>query len=377
MSRSGNPFFSSSPARTSRSGPGVVGAPDSWFRRVSAPTGSGQVANTVEHQAALAYRLTERDRWLLRMVFEHRVLHAGQISAVAFPSANSARQRLRELHHWSVLDRFRPRAAEGTAAQHYVLGPAGATVLAAEQGLEPKRVGYRGDRAMSIAHSPRLAHTVGRNGWFLALINRAASGGCGEVLSAWWSEHRCARHFGDLVRPDGYGRWHGPDPAAGELEFFLEYDRGTETTATVARKLDGYAQLATATGIATPVLVWLPSTAREPGVRAMLARAWRSLEHPEAVPVATAAATLLDPEQPTASPAEPVWLPLGPTRSNRDEQRLALSELRTAWPQLSDLAATSNEDTPAPADQAAVSAPYPMPPPSSPTLRRGGGSARG
>lgn len=359
-------FDASTPDRPSGSGRScdVLGADQSWFRRVAAPTGPPQVANTVGHQAALAYRLTDRDRWLIHMIFEHRVLHAGQVSALAFPSANSARQRLRELHHWSLLDRFRPRAGQGSAAQHYVLGPAGAAVLAAEHGVEPTRLGYRGDRAMRIAHSPRLAHTVGRNGWFLSLATRAGSGRPGEVLSVWWSEERCARFFGDVVRPDGYGRWH--DPAAGELEFFLEYDRGTETTDTVARKLDGYARLAAATGIATPVLVWLPSTGREPQVRTSLARARASLEQPEAVPVATAAATLLDPDNPAACPADEVWLPMTTTSraSRRGPCRLALAQLRTAWPHLPELTPARAASTwpPDPAERGMLPDPHPMPP---------------
>lgn len=370
-------FFVADPARGSganRSSHGW-GAPESWFRRVVSPTGQ-QVANTVEHQAALAYRLTERDHWLIHMMFEHRVLHAGQISAVAFPSANSARQRLRELHHWSVLDRFRPRAGQGTAAQHYVLGAAGATVLAAAYGVEPSMVGYRGHRAMRIAHSSRLAHTVGRNGWFLSLATRAATRHRGEALSAWWSEQRCARFFGDVVRPDGYGRWH--DPTTGEIEFFVEYDRGTENTHTLARKLDGYARLAASTGIATPVLVWLPSTTREPQVRTMLARAWHNLDHPDSVPVATAAHTLLDLGNPLASPAEPVWLPLATSPSTTEgTPRLGLGQLRNAWPGLPELANT----TTAPQERAEhgmLPAPHPMPPPaSSTTTGHEGGRTRG
>lgn len=337
-----------------------------------------QVVNSVEHQAALAYRLTDRDRWLARMLFEHQVLHAGQISAAAFASPNSARERLRELHHWSVLDRFRPQILDGSSAQHYVLGPAGATVLASEEGLDPKTLGYRRDRAMRIAHSIRLAHTVERNGWFLALLARAVWGHDqpGMALLAWWSEQRCARLFGDLVRPDGYGRWY--EPGHGGIEFFLEYDRGTENTHQVARKLDGYAQLAAATGIATPVLVWLPTPAREAHVRSSLARAWRGLPDPHRVPVATAAATGLDPDEATASPADPLWLPLAATPAARGQTRVGLSHLRTAWPHLPERTPTAESiSSGSGAHRGMLPAPDPMPPPAQRPTRSRWDSTRG
>lgn len=344
-----------------------AGAAGVRAERPSSSTALPRVANSVAHQAALAYRLTARDGWLLRMAHEHRVAHAGHVASVAFPSSNSGRQRLRELFRWSVLDRFRPRAGHGSAAMHYVLGPAGAEVLAAAYGLDATALGYRRERAMSIAHSTRLTHTVGVNGWFTALITRALRANRGESVTTWWSELRCGRHFGDLVRPDAYGRWY--DPLAGELEFFLEYDRGTETTTRVAGKLDGYAALASATGIPTPVLVWLPTAGREATVRPALARAWRGLDEPNSVPVATASADRLEATEPAASPADPVWLPLSPNAATSDGPRRALSQLRADWPHLPALATSAPEPdrTTTRTGPSMLPAPHPMPPPATHT----------
>jgi protein involved in plasmid replication-relaxation len=168
-----------------------------------------RAANNADHQAVLAGRLTPRDRWIIRMLHEHRVLTAHQITALAFPSFRSGRMRLRELFQWGVVDRFQPFITAGTAPMHYILAPAGATVLAAEDGLDIKELGYRHDRAFGIAHSLRLAHTVGVAEWFTALVDRARYCHTSEhsTLVVWWSEARCARHFGDLVKPDAYGRW--------------------------------------------------------------------------------------------------------------------------------------------------------------------------
>ena len=45
-----------------------------------------RAANSSDHQATLAWRLTPRDRWIIRMLHEHRVLTSNQITALAFPS---------------------------------------------------------------------------------------------------------------------------------------------------------------------------------------------------------------------------------------------------------------------------------------------------
>jgi Replication-relaxation/Helicase HerA, central domain len=50
-------------------------------------------------------------------------------------------------------------------------------------------------------------------------------------------ETRCTRHFGDHVRPDGYGRWTDNGTT---VERFLEYDFGTEDLGRLAAKLTGY-----------------------------------------------------------------------------------------------------------------------------------------
>ena len=287
-----------------------------------------RAVNSAEHRAVLAARLTDRDRWIIRMLHEHRVLTSHQITALAFPSYRSARQRLRELFCWSVLDRFQPFISVGTAPLHYVLAPAGAAVLAAEDGLEVKDLGYRHDRAFGIAHSLRLAHTIGVNEWFTALVHRARHDP-DMTLGAWWSETRCARHFGDLIKPDAYGRFSAHGRA---IEFFLEYDFSTEHLAKLANKLHGYHALAAATGITTPLLVWLPTSRREATARHQLTHTWAHLDEPRCVPVATATADLLHSTTAHPSPADPVWLPLDSTGGA--QARRALHDLPTAWPHL-------------------------------------------
>ncbi|MFF4775468.1 replication-relaxation family protein [Microtetraspora fusca] len=249
--------------------------------------------------AELAARLTPRDREILELVHEHRVLTTHQLSRAYFTCPDKARHRLLDLYRLAALDRARPWTPSGSAPWHWVLGCAGAAVLAAHRGVTVKELGYRHDQALAVCHSATLGHLIGVNDFFTWLKSETE----GE-LTAWWGERRCAQLWGDIVRPDGYGRW-----AEGgvEVDFFLEHDTGSETLARVVAKLNAYAELVEATGISTPVLFWLPSTRREQHLRAEIGT-------PEA-PAATAVQT-------TSGAREAVWLPIGSAR-----RRLRLIEL--------------------------------------------------
>src|ERR1019366_10714955 len=127
-----------------------------------------------------------------------------------------------------------------------------------------------------LAASQRLAHLVGLNGFFCSLLGSARSRlGC--RLEEWWSERRCARERGEVVRPDGYGIWTEADTS---LPFLLEYDNGTERLERLAGKLPGYAGLAAAAGHPNWVLFTFPTPRREHDARRVLAE--------RSVPVATA-----------------------------------------------------------------------------------------
>ncbi|MGY2125923.1 replication-relaxation family protein [Nocardia gipuzkoensis] len=279
---------------------------------------------------ALVSRLTERDRWILRMLHEHRVLTTNQLTSLAFPTQPIALRRLNLLHRYGVVDRFRPWRTQGSAPMHWVLAPAGAGVLAAEAGITVRELGYQHQRALAIGHSMHLTHTLGVAEWFTALIAHPALDQRGEPgqLKAWWSQTRCERLWGDLARPDAFGRYTHADTV---LDFYLEYDLETTTALSrVAAKLTGYAELARTTGVIAPVLLWVPSIARETKARAALHRTWERLPDPEAVPVATAAAELLTPTH-EASPADQVWLPLDANAANASRRR-HLHHLATTWP---------------------------------------------
>ena len=99
----------------------------------------------------------------------------------------------------------------------------------------------------------------------------------GRELGAPLPEALCAREWGEVVRPDGYGIWTEADIS---IPFLLEYDNGTERLERLAGKLDGYARLAAAAGHPNWVLFTFPTPRREHDARRALAE--------RGVPVATA-----------------------------------------------------------------------------------------
>jgi hypothetical protein len=296
----------------------------SSFARPGRPRSGGRLARNPALIAELAARLTTRDRWLLRMICEHRVLTTGQITQLAFGTTRAATARMEVLYRYRAVDRFRPLAAAGSSPLHFVLDESGAMLLAGEDGITPADLGYRRDRALGIALSPRLAHDTGANGIFTHLAAAARASGGRAALECWWSERRCAAAWGDHARPDGYGRWseRGPGQPPAVTDFFLEYDTGTEPLTRVVAKLAGYAALAARTGIATPVLFCLPSPRREAALRARLAG-----PPPHGTPGAATAAQIpgvpIATTAPAASPDGPAgaaWLPAG---SSGPRRRLA------------------------------------------------------
>ncbi|KDA41067.1 hypothetical protein E0F15_01425 [Frankia sp. B2] len=256
----------------------------------------------------LAGRLTPRDRWLLAMLHEHQVLTRRHITRLCFDGERQTRMRLATLHRLGVVDRVHPNYSLVAAPLHYILGTAGAAILAAERGISVRDLGYRRDRLHALAHGVRLAHLVAVNSLCSALVHATRRRPEGTGLVAWWSERRAAEVWGRIVCPDGYGVW-----VAGlrRLDVMIEVDRGTEPLTRVLGKLPAYSRLAESSGIVTPLLIWLPSARRETNLRAALRTS------PPGVTVITAApGPLTAPDaddDDDLAPTRAVWLPLHAT----------------------------------------------------------------
>ncbi|GGM80955.1 hypothetical protein GCM10012275_59500 [Longimycelium tulufanense] len=315
---------------------------------------SAREATSAEHQARVAAHLTIRDRWIARTLAEHRTLTSTQITQLAFPTRRAANYRLKRLYQWRVLDRFQPYIGRGRAPMFYVLDTTGAHLLAHEDGIDPRDLGFRAERSIGIAYSLRLAHLHGLNSLFTGLIADARAHTDGRAVTAWWSEARCTRHFGDLVRPDGYGRWR---EAGREIEWFLEWDTGSYQLSRFVAKLPGYVALAATTHIVTPLLAVFATVKREAHARRLLTEHLRTQPRPHHLPIAT---TTTDELNRAGTASAQVWLPL----SHHHAGRYRLIELHTTWPHLDDPTPStgttpgSSQTNPVPR----LSPPTPMPP---------------
>ncbi|GAA3745352.1 DNA-binding CsgD family transcriptional regulator [Spinactinospora alkalitolerans] len=243
----------------------------------------------------LIARLTPRDLRIMRLVHDHRVFTTDQLARLEFGSYNTAKKRLPVLYALRALDRFRPWTPVGTAPWHYVLDAPGAEILAAEHGQTAREFGYRRDRVLTLAYRSSLTHTLGVNEFFVDLTAHTRTH---STRLAWRTARDCEHQFGDIVRPDAAGRWTDANKA---IDFFLEYDTGTEPLRRLEAKLDAYHELARLTGNRGIVLFRLPSAKRADNLHHRIPR--------PPVPTATAIHG--------THPAHKVWTPLGSSTPRR------------------------------------------------------------
>lgn len=264
-------------------------------------------------------RLTERDREILALLADLRVLTTDQVARLGFTSAITARHRLQELVGLRVLDVFRPRAERGSYPNHYILAPLGAAVVASQDPDLPehqvKRIQRRVrlDQQLALGRERILAHQKGVNDFYIGLRQRAARVP-GAELVAWMGERGLGDAYGDgfeerirgeARRPDGYGQWREDGR---ETRFLLEYDRGTENLERLAAKLEGYHDFfqdaAGADFLRANGEVWLLfaflSARRERNAR----HALRASAHARDLHLATGVVEIGD------DPGEAHWLPL-------------------------------------------------------------------
>jgi len=226
---------------------------------------------------AVAHRLTERDRAILTMIYRQRVFTTDQLADV-----------LRQHQHRTApLDHALPAPPGGPFPAHRPALRVGAIPLRARPagrhggggrtGQGPRQDPLAIREGPRLGRSQRLAHLVGTNAFFSALMAEGRRrDDC--ALSLWWSERYCATNFNEIARPDGLGIWQERDT---HVIFCLEYDRSTETLERLEKKLKSYEDLQVASGSAYWILFCFGHPRRESGARRVLAEA--------TVPVATAA----------------------------------------------------------------------------------------
>jgi hypothetical protein len=269
----------------------------------------------------IARSLNMRDRAILLALYEHKLLLTEHIKALFFRSTRRAQTCLRGLADLGLIQTWRPPvpAGLGRSQGHHMLTPLGIAVVAALKRVAPSSLRAAGDDDLDDVF---LDHRLGIAAFFCALIE-ASLAHDGHCLLAWKPE-RVVRTADGWIRPDGFGRYPHP---GGVCDFYLEYDRGTETTRQLAAKLAGYVGVArdwTEEGATSfPNLLFVvPSPAREHAVESALERAlarFRKSRKLDALPFFVTSERHLA----ESGVLGPIWRPLHPLAT----QRLSIVEL--------------------------------------------------
>lgn len=224
---------------------------------------SGSKRQRKEGILGLVPRVQQRDLHILLDIHDKKVLTTHQVKDIYFMSSRRARSRLLLLYRSGILNRFRPMANEGSQPDHYLLGKAGAQIVAAYLGRELKEI-YDKDQVTKLAYSPFLWHLVAVNTFYSRLAWACRQG---EDLSLeWWGELRTRRRWRNIVA-DGFGRIETPGRTR---SFLLELDMGTEPLRRLAGKLAGYDMVARGNSPPDLLLFCFPTPAREANARKIL-----------------------------------------------------------------------------------------------------------
>lgn len=191
--------------------------------------------------------LTERDKQIVEAVYQCRVLRQDQIHTLFFGASKAASQRrLALLYHHGFLTRvfLTVRASYMLSPALYMLDRRGAELLRSE-------LGYDDISWTSKSHDvgqPFLEHTLAIND-----VRIAVTLACrihGYTLLEWRSEADLKGSYDRVVIQDKSGRKEDvsliPDSffvvqtAKGKAPFFVEVDRGTETTGRFQSKIRAY-----------------------------------------------------------------------------------------------------------------------------------------
>jgi hypothetical protein len=215
----------------------------------------------------IVQRLTDRDFALIDLLGRHKVLTIDHITDLLFTTTRFARERVTVLVDLDVITRWRRAVRPGSQSYRHTLGYTGAYLYAAATGAPEPRSAVFERRTADLIASTRLDHHLGVNGFF-ARLTRATRGGADLDLTEWLNEAEAGALTGGLVRPDSAGTLTSP---SGILEFWFEYDRGTETMHRLTAQVERYRDRLP--GLDRALLIELTNLAREDHLHDALADA--------------------------------------------------------------------------------------------------------
>jgi hypothetical protein len=188
--------------------------------------------------------LQERDKEVLKVVYQYRFLSSSQIKDMFFGCITRANIRLRILWENDLLERhyIRPLAFHGSDEAIYSLGRDGVDMVSDILGVDREIVARAKDRYKTL--KPLfIQHLLGINDFSINLISLTEKHP--ELrMELWLNEQDAQDEYktqgnGKTIyfRPDGYGRYWYKDIL---YSFFLEMDRSTEDNGKFEEKVKSY-----------------------------------------------------------------------------------------------------------------------------------------
>lgn len=189
-------------------------------------------------------RETDRDRQIVRLIFDYRLLSQRQLERLLGKSRSTVQQSLIRLYHHQYLERlFMPISRFGSSPTLYTLGKRGIELL--------RRAGVHNFVGIPSKHSSSffLAHTLAINEVRLAMTQAAHQ--CSWSIAEWRTENEIKSDYDRVpvimnlfkpqklaVLPDGY---FVINPSLeGQTSYFLEVDRGTMPLKRFTTKIAAY-----------------------------------------------------------------------------------------------------------------------------------------
>ena len=189
--------------------------------------------------------ITQRDEVILSSLDSYRYLDLRQLQQLFFPSPRPAQIRLQHLTQLGLVYRWKAIRPPGYVRlpSVFALSTRGARMVAALREEDPRPLVRRAQHAQH--HGFHVVHDLEANGFFifLALASRALPDqglswwGGEAALRAHYREGRTRDHRRTAPAPDGRGLYRTPE---GEVQFDLEWDRGTESAKRLRHKVDSY-----------------------------------------------------------------------------------------------------------------------------------------
>lgn len=222
-----------------------------------------------DHEAWLVRKwLRARERALLTLLSQHRYLTTEDIADLLFPTRSGlrhARDRLLWMRKRRLVLRATQLEPTGRGMRKlpdvYLLSQLGAAVLADFRALEGAERTALIERSKGAATQlMRMDHDLEVAAFFVLL---AAASPADEGLYNWVGDDEMRARYqqrGADARPDGWGLYVAGDR---ELDFCLEWDRGTETIRTLGSKARAYAAYHTVKATSTTVLFVTHNRTRE------------------------------------------------------------------------------------------------------------------